>query len=154
MFPTEGGSTLTGRIIPFTISQDSPATFSERLKADLQPGEYQFVVMKTWGTQEDLWNTPFSVTEASGIGNQLADAPYGKPALLSTPDAAALCFRYAGNVKTARLYNLAGQSVGLSLSPEHDGDTYRIPVQGLPEGGYILKLITEDGRTETLKFIR
>lgn len=154
VFPTEGGSTLTGRIIPFTISQDSPATFSERLKADLQPGEYQFVVMKTWGTQEDLWNTPFSVTEASGIGNQLADAPYGKPALLSTPDAAALCFRYAGNVKTARLYNLAGQSVGLSLSPEHDGDTYRIPVQGLPEGGYILKLITEDGRTETLKFIR
>ena len=80
--------------------------------------------------------------------------PYGKPALLSTPGAAVLCVRYAGNVKTARLYNLAGQSVGRPLSPEHDGDTYRIPVQGLPEGGYILKLITEDGRTETLKFVR
>lgn len=154
VFPTEGGSTLTGRIIPFTISQDSPATFSERLKVDLQPGEYQFVVMNIRGTQKDLWNAPFSVTEASGIGSQRADAPYGKPALLSTPGAAVLCVRYAGNVKTARLYNLAGQSVGRPLSPEHDGDTYRIPVQGLPEGGYILKLITEDGRTETLKFVR
>ena len=154
VFPTEGGSTLTGRIIPFTISQDSPATFSERLKVDLQPGEYQFVVMNIRGTQKDLWNAPFSVTEASGIGSQRADAPYGKPALLSTPGAAVLCVRYAGNVKTARLYNLAGQSVGRPLSPEHDGDTYRIPVQGLPEGDYILKLITEDGRTETLKFVR
>ena len=112
VFPTEGGSTLTGRIIPFTISQDSPATFSERLKVDLQPGEYQFVVMNIRGTQKDLWNAPFSVTEASGIGSQRADAPYGKPALLSTPGAAVLCVRYAGNVKTARLYNLAGQSVG------------------------------------------
>lgn len=152
IWPKEPGTQLQYQTLQVTATKEKPMHFELQFKADLQPGDYRFIVAKHNGT-EIAQTTYFDIAEPSaiqGMAAQTADAPVYCSASGETD----ICFRYGGKVARADLYDSRGQRLLSSDKPESADGNYRIAAGQLRNGIYLLRIVTASGTTHTLKFVR
>lgn len=146
---------LCGRV-DLEAGQDTTLTVTDFMFE--QTGAYNICVL--WGYNYFQFyplgeKIPVVIQEPTAIETVTTDRYVtDAPVLCSVPGETDIRFRYAGEVETVSLHNLAGQTLRTERAPHHDGDTYTLTGDGLPHGCYILLLHGLDGTTRSLKFTR
>ncbi len=100
-------------------------------------------------------NMEVDILDPAGVGTVEAGARGAdRPVYCSAQGESDIRFRYAGEVESVSLHNLAGQALATARVRRAADGTYVVPGTGLGRGCYILRIRKPGGETLSLKFNR
>ena len=150
VWPKEFGASLFVESVVATVEQGVPVEFSRQTVADLEPGEYRYMIISG---NSALWTGYFTVAEAAGIVSARPDAEEA-PEWCPSDGGTELRFRYAKEVERVAVYDVAGRLVRTAGAVRGGNGVYAVDGSGLPRGQYVMRIPATDGTVAVLKFLR
>lgn len=159
IYPASGGSSLLSygrQHLSLDTGEEATVVFSGSVS--LEPGEYLTAIRyvqegtTTWGrfSPEDDARILFTLVEATtGIDEYVPQQSF---ALYPNPATDYVRFRSDVAVSSVEIYDSMGRSVN-NVPVNIDGEV-SVPVSGLSNGVYFMRIKTESGRVETGRFIK